>query len=1558
MAVNESILSKLESSRKELLDLGLRNSLLNYKLPAGRGLHIVREKSSAIYDILVRQGKAMSFTGRSVREEGEPEVSVPEPDEQELEEAYSDTRLQTNETETVLLKKLLDTYYAARTSLEEQGVNILYISLGILHWCESESSEEDRLAPLLLIPVTLERSSVKERFRVKYTLEEIGGNVSLQEKMKHEFGILLEDLPEPEDFDIGAYFDGIGKGVENLPRWRVEKDAVELGFFSFGKFMLYSDLDNSRWPWGKKPSDHPLLQNLFEGGFRQEPSLFDEKTFIDNDTIASELFQVVDADSSQILAMLAVREGKNLVIQGPPGTGKSQTITNLIADAIGQGKKVLFVAEKMAALEVVKRRLDSIGMGEACLELHSHKANKKEMHQELMRVLELGRPDLQKLQQEVALLEDFKGELNGYCLAVNTPVGKSSLSPHTVIGRLLQLADQTEGEVLRKVQGIDFARWDTEKISRVEAFADRIQARLKTTGVPDQMLFWGAGLTVLMPAGQEELVQVLQNCQQAIQTVRDAGETAALRLGIPVPAERQGVHQVAGVCHAVSLQPDLRGINIKTDAWLLNQKDIEELLETGKRLAELHTSYAGILLPEAWDYEVMEIRQELLAHGDKWYRFAIGSYNRASKQLAALCKMPPPKETAARLQYVDDILEAKRLANQLAAYGPLAGDLFGRKWQQAKSDWTALEAAYTYLAGIHQQIVEKKIPGEVLDYLSKLEDPALARKEATELVNALFAHQQQLDRLLHLLSFDELKRFPVRLLNHSFTAQLSLVSGWLAQHAEVYHALTWNTLVETAVAEKLEFLIHLAESWPQAKDLLKAAVQKSWYEYLLQQALITLPALNRFQRDSHEEVVQQFRKLDRLNLQYNRGRAASKHWENVPRTDAGGQVNILKREFNKKARHKPIRKLIEEAGLAVQAIKPVFMMSPLSIANFLPPGSVEFDLVIFDEASQVKPVDALGAILRAKQLVVVGDTKQLPPTSFFDSLARDADDEENVTADMQSILGLCQSQGLIPKMLRWHYRSRHESLITLSNHEFYENKLVVFPSPGSKHRMGLVYHPLKTTFYDRGKTRTNPQEAETVADAVIEHARKYPGLTLGVVAFSSAQRQAIQDALEVRRRVHADAEPYFRSHPHEPFFIKNLENVQGDERDVIFISIGYGRTEEGYVAMSFGPLNNEGGERRLNVLITRAKLRCEVFTNISANDIDLARTKSYGIRALKNFLHFAQYGKLNMTEETALPFDSPFEENVFDQLTKRGYIVRNQIGSQGFYIDLAVVDPANPGRYIIGIECDGAAYHSARSARDRDRLRQQVLENIGWKIHRVWSTDWYRNPGRELKRMEEAIDKAASLLLLDDEALQDAAGEPPQATLQRDQQEKKGIKIPLYETARLVPETIQKELHLYPVGKLLNWIEEVVKVESPVHFDEMAKRIAEAGGITKVGSRIRETLAQAVSHLQAGRRIKVSGDFLWAHNMEKPTVRNRSNLPGSSRKLKLISPQEMRLALEEVVQNAIAISSGDAAVMVSRMFGFTRVTEEIKKELLEIINKAVESKYIQLEGGLLKTGQP
>ena len=553
---------------------------------------------------------------------------------------------------------------------------------------------------------------------------------------------------------------------------------------------------------------------------------------------------------------------------------------------------------------------------------------------------------------------------------------------------------------------------------------------------------------------------------------------------------------------------------------------------------------------------------------------------------------------------------------------------------------------------------------------------------------------------------------------------------------------------------------------------------------------------------------------------------------------------------------------------------------------------------------------------------------------------------------MQSILGMCDAQGAPQRMLRWHYRSRHESLISLSNQEFYENKLIIFPSSGSKTRMGLAFNYLPDTFYDKGKTRTNPKEAEKVADAVISHALQNPKQSLGVVAFSTAQMQAIQNAIEIRRRKNPDVESFFRSHPTEPFFVKNLENVQGDERDVIFISIGYGRTEDGKVPMSFGPLNNEGGERRLNVLITRAKSRCEVFTNITASDMNPGPNAKFGIRALKSFLYYAQHGKFESDKEE-IPFKpQPFEEIIAESLRNEGYVVREKVGSAGFYIDLAIVDADNPGRYILGISCDGKSYEIAKSARDRNRLRSMVLECMGWNLYNIWSTDWFRNPASELKLLIEAIEKAKIQAehndAIEEELMEDLKN------LIREQPEEQDISLPQYITAILPPDVAWQEIHTYSLGKLGIWIQEVVRIESPVHFEEVARRISDANGISKIGSRVRASISNATDYAVRAGLINKKNDFLWHIENHLPIIRERSFLPPNSRKLAYISPEEMNLAIAKVVENSIAIQADNAVVLVAKLFGFSRVTEEMRTYILQSIENAITDKAINKDGEFLK----
>ncbi|MCR6651928.1 MAG: DNA2/NAM7 family helicase [Cellvibrionaceae bacterium] len=450
-------------------------------------------------------------------------------------------------------------------------------------------------------------------------------------------------------------------------------------------------------------------------------------------------------------------------------------------------------------------------------------------------------------------------------------------------------------------------------------------------------------------------------------------------------------------------------------------------------------------------------------------------------------------------------------------------------------------------------------------------------------------------------------------------------STQLQQLERLYEMARYNRLGASLGQRGLLPLLDRAYQGDVAPGQMQSHLRLNWYRHLLAHAYAHADPLRRFDRQAHESAISEFRRLDMALFRQTQERLVLQHFRQLP-SGGAGEMEILRREMNKKRRHLPIRQLLAQAGRAVQKIKPVFMMSPMSVATYLQPGDLEFDLVIFDEASQVRVVDAFGPLLRARQAVVVGDTRQMPPTDFFNKSLELGEEEAEIssTADIESILNMFLAKGAPESWLRWHYRSRHESLILVSNREFYDNKLFIFPSPGlNPQARGLLFHHLPDTVYERGTTRTNPDEARAVAQAVMRHARETPSLTLGVVAFSTAQRDCILQELEALRQEDSSCEAFFSDDQLEGFFVKNLENVQGDERDVIMISIGYGRTAEGNLSRNFGPINSEGGQRRLNVLITRARLAMEVFSNFTAKDLTIAADTPVGVKALREFLHYA-----------------------------------------------------------------------------------------------------------------------------------------------------------------------------------------------------------------------------------------------------------------------------------------------------------------------------------------------
>lgn len=1833
---------KLERARTELLDLSARNRLLNMPRSAksAKTVEVIDEQSREVYRLLVKEQRPFTFLpGRQASEqtgeEGDEIVELAQPENEGVDERgiatrHADTRLQTRLTPAGLQKRLLDLYYDARTLEEEQGVNILFLALASLKWVDPINPANIRYAPLILIPVALERGNAAEKFKLRWRQEDAAANLSLEAYLDRVHGIKLPAFEASDDFDPAGYIAKVAEAVEAKKDWAVNPNDIVLGFFSFAKFLMYRDLDPATWPADSKLAEHELVRSLVSDGFDEGEPLLSEDEPVDAHVAPSSMVHIVDSDSSQTMAVHEVRRGRNLVIQGPPGTGKSQTIANVIASAVADGKTVLFVAEKMAALEVVKRRLDHTGVGDVCLELHSNKANKRAVLEELRRTWELGTPKGEDLATLNARLTEARDRLNEHARRLHASLGAAGFTPYQVIGQLTRL--KQAGQQPTDLALDRSSEWTVNELHERSGLLAELIERVRDIGVPAQHVWRGIELEAALPPDVDRLVKRIEELLSRLDALRDDGAALATILELPEPATLATYDDLTQLASRLAEAPDLEPNALGAEEWADRNAEIAVLVTAGERLAKLGNRLAPVFKPaawaaelapaaetlaplpasmtleafaraglladqiptlledakrlsqalgrveapptmrgidemvrvadrvacapaadagafaaelwengveqaadlaksvevlekarsdigaglseNAWDVDLSDARRVLAAHGAGFFRWFSGEWRTAARTARSYLSNPKsPLEQ--QLALLDALGRGRRALETISAEDQFGRTAFASAWRGGRSQSAPLIALVEWMRslkglGAEPRLVASKGPDreEVSSLTSRLRaktealrgsltalwddlgaardvafssagEAALAELELVQAATAQLsnahnlyvriavivdsslqvrrealaelAEGQQLaaridqqaelgqrafgsiwngpksewdtlrgtaewiianldihglaarvgDRPALLARCQEAASARDRLVEAGETlirdvkaTAISLIAPgtlretaidglnrslceWRDESEQLSKWVAYRTRANKAIALDLRDLVQRLHDGKVVPEDAQTTFEMAYFEAVFGDQVKRDPELAQFDGDLHNRLVQTFSDLDRQRIRQSALEVVRAHHKCIP-PQAGGKVGplgTLRGEIAKKRGHMPIRKLMHQAGVAIQALKPVFMMSPLSVAQFLEPGSITFDLLVMDEASQIQPVDALGAIARCRQVVVVGDPQQLPPTAFFAKMTGNSDgaDEEDVgarVADIESILGLFTARGLPMRMLRWHYRSRHESLIAVSNRQFYENKLFIVPSPYTAQAgMGLRFHHIADGVFESGTTRTNPIEAKAVARAIVEHAISHPELSLGVVAFSAAQRRAILDQVELLRRVlPAEHEAFFQAHPAEPFFIKNLENVQGDERDVIFISVGYGPTAPGLKPpMRFGPLGQDGGERRLNVIISRAKRRCEIFASMTDEDIDpdFASTRK-GVFAFKMFMHFARTGRMTIAEPSARDPDSMFEEQVAEALHARGYQVHRQVGIAGFFIDLAIADPERADRYLLGIECDGAAYHDARSARDRDRLRQAILEDHGWIIQRIWSTDWFRRPKAELERVVAAIEAAKVELAARGE--RESRRRP--ATLEivsvdREHVTEMGlVAVEAPEPAPVAyveanisrPSHLSCELHEAPTGILTQLAEQVVAIEGPVHIDEIINRIRDAWSLKRAGGRIQEVVERAVLIAVRQNRL-MEEDWFYSVPHGEVVVRDRSAARSPTlRKPNMLPPAEIRVAILEIIGRNFGATEEQVVQAAARAFGFKSTSAQLRQTLIEVLEAMLKKQELTRRDALIELG--
>ena len=1163
-------------------------------------------------------------------------------------------------------------------NLEEKGLQTLYVALGMAAWPAEDRGRPARSAVVLLpvkldakgLPPTVQRAGPPQiNLALLHVLEsEFGCAVSAEALLAGLFDERVDERVDARDpaeananaqaeaeeipgplTDLATTFNRLRDAARRIEGFKVE-DAAVLSNFSFQKMAMVRDIQS----YAAQIASHRVLAAM-AGDLPARVALQKDHQDISFDeldaTPPDQEFMVLDADSSQQRVIASVARLQDGVIQGPPGTGKSQTIVNLIATLAAQGKRVLFVAEKRAALQVVYDRLKRVGLDHLVLDLHGADVSSRQIYEHITTALSAMRdvPAVNAAPQHQQF-DNRRGKLNAHVDVLHHSHQPLGLSAYHLQGNLIHLPPQAASPV--RFRGDDLDRLTPEAVRHIRDLLAEASGFAGLLLETDPSPWTKATISNGAELGQAtDLVNALH---------------ADL-----LPRLKQALD---GICEQVTLK---RPTNIKDVVTLSALLD-----EVGEAFARYN--------PAIFEQPLAEFAAELepVTNGAKRLlaKLTRSGYRRAVQTLRAM-RLAPADEAQLRI-------DALKLRDVLSGWRALSDHASQTSLPQQLAEQQALHACVAELAPMR----------ELQRYLPNVQVPTMPLDALEAAIAALANDVNSPRQLLRVRQLQrELGQYKLAPLLAMF-AKTSLPAG------------NWGDAFDFALWRS-----HLDRIWAQ------------------------VPALSAFRGEAHQKIVDEFKQLDqtRTTLAVQRVKRAQAELALRARNAFPEENILVKSQIQRKRRRLPLRDLLAQAPNVLTAIFPCWMASPLSISQLLKADRRYFDIVIFDEASQILPEDAVPAIMRAEHVVVAGDRNQLPPTTFFASGAGDdeSDDDDNAVDGYESVLDLMT--GISDAWsLDWHYRSKDESLIAFSNRHIYQDQMITFPgaTTGSAISHVLVDDPLPGD----GEIQSVSAEVNRVADLVLEHARTRPHETLGVITMGIAHADRIQKVLDTRLAEHPELEAFFDLNLPERFFVKNLERVQGDERDAIIISIGYGKDSSGRLPYRFGPLLTQGGERRLNVAVTRARSRLTLVSSFSHHDMDPSRTKARGVELLRLYLEYAaSHGRtLSRSANGHGQPENPFEADVYRALRAEGLQLIPQWGVSSYRIDFAVQHPDEPGRFVLAIECDGATYHSAPTARDRDRLRQQVLTSLGWRFHRIWSTDWFNNREAEIRRTVAAYREA------------------------------------------------------------------------------------------------------------------------------------------------------------------------------------------------------------------------
>ena len=1379
---------------------------------------------------------------------------------------------------------------------EESGTKILYLALGFLRWFTREDGAE-HFAPLVLQPVVLKKSKGGVGYSMVVSDEEFSVNSTLLEYLKQEFNIDMRGLENAsQNLKIAEILAMVRMEVMRMRRWEVFDDAY-LSAFSFARYQMWYDLRQNKNEFTKHEIVSAFLKNATNAESYSQP--LDEDCSRPEKTLTP-LF----ADASQWEAIASSQLGKSFVLHGPPGTGKSQTITNIIANALYEGKRVLFVAEKQAALSVVKKRLDSLGLGDFCLELHSNKTNKADVLQKLTNTLALaGEGESVALTEKGSSIVKVRDELAAPMDALHKK-RRLGLSVYEALLKCLQYKNAPD---IMNIETTFYDGLTKENVEEYENMMITAAAAAKECGGVHNSPFSNVNLTEyslnvrdkVYCAAEVMLAEIkhlknymamfLEQYRQKISTLTRTKLSALLWVVKTLNS---------GALHKYFTQDEhdfhvFFNANRRLDACLERYfKRYKKFVKVGNDYRELSTW----LEEEHKDIETNRVAKNVYK---KLSKVAIERYSEDElvKDMGLLCEI---------CEAMDTVSNTTKLSQYFTfVFGGV--DYFDARTNFLKDLYTMHEKCAALFMDYN---------ADSFNSMWLRADGGCALPMHDGLIRAIEGFYNAEDLFNDITKADNNKRPEENVLGY-YTAK----AGALIENIDML--ASWCMYKKTASAldkAGLTFITQALENGDVTGENIVASFEKNIYKNFLQTNLPLDPVLSQFSAGVCEEKAEVLRlamdEFAELTKSAIRAKLISRLPTSTTESSLSLEVANFARLSKSNLRGTGLRKLFEEIPELIKVLAPCMLMSPVTVSQYLAAQNGLFDMVVFDEASQIPTADAICSIARGKCAIIVGDPKQLPPTSFFHTNYVDEDNLEN--EDMESLLDECLAINMPQRHLTWHYRSKHESLIAFSNAMYYENRLCTFPSPDALNtKVSLRF--IEDGLYDRGLSKRNKQEGDALVDEVIRRLTT-PSLqksSIGIVTFSSVQKDYIERKLTERiTEKRLEREAYDRE---EPLFVKNLENVQGDERDVIFFSVCYGPDRRGKISLNFGPLNQAGGWRRLNVAVSRAREEMVVFSSMTGAMIDLSKTNSKGVIGLKAFLDFAEKGRTNLAIASGdvIAKKTGLGKYIAKELAAYGYDCRYDVGVSGFKIDVAVVDPRDKQRFILAVMCDTPAPFSTK---DRNVLQIQTLKRNNWNVVRLFSVNYYNNPKREIKKIKDVLDKLTG------------ADKKGGAELHRAKKDYKYAAIePLNETAVYVTSGENDK-------EIIARLKQIVQVEEPISCEFLIRRVLSGLGIYKYGSKV-EARMQALIALCGFKSDEALGETFYYKtdkklSFDKYRVENEEPL----RKGEFdYTPYEIVAIARSALEDKVALYMDEVRTIIASVLQIAKPSEKFSAYVNECI---------------------